>query len=114
MYVTTDTFGPIAAAFPSGGMVLISGTGSNCELVNPDNSTHRCGGWGHMLGDEGSGKLLIYYYYYYYSLSSSIGYWISHRAVKLVYDIEDGFRQVPAGTDIKILKDEVYKYFNVR
>ena len=43
-----------------------------------------------------------------------IGYWISHRAVKLVYDIEDGFRQAPAGTDIKILKDEVYKYFNVR
>ncbi|XP_011410197.1 PREDICTED: N-acetyl-D-glucosamine kinase-like [Amphimedon queenslandica] len=96
VYVTTDTFGPIAAAFPSGGMVLISGTGSNCELVNPDNSTHRCGGWGHMLGDEGS------------------GYWISHRAVKLVYDIEDGFRQAPAGTDIKILKDEVYKYFNIK
>jgi N-acetylglucosamine kinase-like BadF-type ATPase len=40
------------------GVGAISGTGSNVFGVGPDGDSWRVGGWGHLLGDEGSGYWL--------------------------------------------------------
>ena len=39
----------------SPGILIASGTGSVCLLNSPDGSYHQIGGWGYVLGDQGSG-----------------------------------------------------------
>ncbi len=57
--VVNDVVGAWAAATAARpGVGVISGTGSNVFGVGPDGSCWRAGGWGHLLGDEGSGYWL--------------------------------------------------------
>ena len=63
----------LAAGTPSGwGVALICGTGSIAYGRTPEGRTARAGGWGHVLGDEGS------------------GYWIGRRALAAVMRDADG------------------------
>lgn len=91
--VCCDTDGSIATVSPEGGIVLIAGTGSSCLLSNPGGDTHRCGGWGHMLGDEGS------------------GYWISMKCLKTYFDHVDNL--VPCQHDVTAVRNVIFEYFNV-
>ena len=57
--VVNDVVGAWATATGAGpGVAVISGTGSNVFGVGPDGRGWRAGGWGHLLGDEGSGYWL--------------------------------------------------------
>ncbi len=57
--VTSDAAILLAAGTPAGcGLVLIAGTGSIAFGQRADGRRERAGGWGHLLGDEGSAYAL--------------------------------------------------------
>jgi N-acetylglucosamine kinase-like BadF-type ATPase len=71
--VVNDVVGAWAAATGvRPGAAVISGTGSNVFGVGADGRCWRAGGWGHVLGDEGS------------------GYWIGLKAISAVLHDRDG------------------------
>jgi N-acetylglucosamine kinase-like BadF-type ATPase len=58
--ITTDADILLAAGTPDGwGLAIIAGTGSMVYAGMPDGRTARGGGWGYLLGDEGSGYNLV-------------------------------------------------------
>ncbi len=69
------------------GMVIIAGTGSNCLGVNADGQAWRAGGWGHILGDEGS------------------GYWVGLHAMNAAIRYRDG-----RGPATRLLEDVRHFY----
>lgn len=91
--VDNDATGVVATACENGGMVLIAGTGSVCLLINPSGESFRCGGWGHMMGDEGG------------------AYWISHFCMKKVFDAMDNL--VPTNLDTSRVHKIMCDYFDV-
>lgn len=59
VHVTSDFVAALEDAFGEGsGILLIAGTGSSAFARHEDGRTARAGGWGHILGDEGSGYVL--------------------------------------------------------
>ncbi len=101
--------------------MIISGTGSNCVLLNPQSNsktdtitTYSAGGWGSLLGDEGSGETmrLRLIAKYLSRISSFKAYWIAQRAIKYLVDVTDNF--IVPDEDVDHLRDLVFGHFNVR
>ncbi|CAG9770878.1 unnamed protein product [Ceutorhynchus assimilis] len=92
--IGSDTNGSIATISNNGGIVCIAGTGSNTLLINPNGERAQCGGWGSVLGDEGSA-------------------WdIARKAIKYCFDDLDNFE--PAPYSIDNLWNLVQKFFNIK
>lgn len=79
----------VAGARNAPGIVIIAGTGSIVYGRNAAGESARAGGWGHMVGDEGS------------------GYWIGREAVAAVMRAADG-----RGPRTR-LTDEILAHFRV-
>jgi len=79
----------VAGAGDDPGIVIIAGTGSIAYGRNAAGEAARAGGWGHMIGDEGS------------------GYWIGREAIAAVMRAGDG--RGPATQ----LSAEILAHFNV-
>jgi N-acetylglucosamine kinase-like BadF-type ATPase len=62
----------VAGAASEPGIVIVSGTGSIAYGKNGSGHAARAGGWGHLIGDEGS------------------GYWIGSRALSAIVRHADG------------------------
>jgi len=75
--VVNDALVALVAGAPDGiGIVVVAGTGSIAYGVDPQGQTARAGGWGYLLGDEGS------------------AFWLGHYAVRHAVRAADG-RGVP-------------------
>ncbi|VDL48370.1 unnamed protein product [Hymenolepis diminuta] len=94
IYVCNDCHGTIFTATDKGGIVLISGTGSNCKLIREDLSSDGVGGHGYMLGDEGS------------------AFWIAHRAIKTYLDNDEGLEMT--SYDTSAIKRVIFDYFGLK
>ena len=80
----------LADAFGDGpGVLLIAGTGSAAFGRSPAGTTARCGGWGPVIGDEGSGT------------------WIGRRALSVVSAAADGRESQTALTGAILTAAEV-------
>lgn len=72
------------------GLVVLSGTGSFAIGINSDGKTYSAGGWGYLIGDEGS------------------GYYVGISALKAVIDYYEG------RGPYTLLVEEIKKYFCIK
>ncbi|QIC05935.1 N-acetylglucosamine kinase [Brevibacillus sp. 7WMA2] len=71
------------------GILAIAGTGSIVCGIGKDGKRSRVGGWGHLVGDEGS------------------GYWIGKQALTAIFQASDG------RSDATLLAEEVLTYLQI-
>jgi len=100
VHIVPDALVALVAGAPEGvGIVVVAGTGSIAYGVDPDGNTARSGGWGYLLGDEGS------------------AFWLGHAAVRQGIRALDGrgpattlFERISEKLDLAV-PDGLVKWF---
>jgi N-acetylmuramic acid 6-phosphate etherase len=81
-----DTLAALRASGSTFGAVVVAGTGSAACAIGSNGRLVRVGGWGHLLGDEGS------------------GYWIGHALLRRVTRAWDEGDPTPGPLDEEVLQ----------
>ncbi|CAJ0931933.1 unnamed protein product, partial [Mesorhabditis belari] len=92
-HLVSDSVTCIGASFKNGGVVVIAGTGSSCRMLTEDGEERQVGGWGHMIGDQGS------------------GHWIANRALRHLFNVDDGVEKSVGS--VETLRTVVLEYFQI-
>lgn len=100
VHIVPDALVALVAGAPEGvGIVVVAGTGSIAYGVAPDGRTARSGGWGYLLGDEGS------------------AFWLGHAAIRQGIRAIDGrgpattlFERISEKLDLDVA-DGLVKWF---
>ncbi|PIO59989.1 BadF/BadG/BcrA/BcrD ATPase family protein, partial [Teladorsagia circumcincta] len=93
LYLASDAVATVAAAFEQGGVILIAGTGSSCRVLLNNGRVFGVGGWGHQIGDGGS------------------GFWIAIRAIRIIFDEDDGM-EIPHESTA-LIRELLLKHFKI-
>ncbi|CAL8099022.1 unnamed protein product [Calicophoron daubneyi] len=91
--ICNDSIGTLLTVTDDDGIVLISGTGSICNMVYRDLTFERVGGYGYLLGDGGS------------------AYWIVQNTLQMFLRIYDGLMSWEH--DIQQVQEIIYKFFSI-
>ena len=126
-FLTSDSVAAVATSFEHGdkkeikffktiligGVVLIAGTGSTCRLLKANGDVHGVGGWGHLIGDGGSGFWITMRFSFFTIFNDNF------RAVKRIFDAEDGLLERGVNVQLELqrisaVKRELLQHFGIQ
>ncbi|KAK6057554.1 BadF/BadG/BcrA/BcrD ATPase family protein [Cooperia oncophora] len=114
LYLTSDSVATVAAAFEHGGVILVAGTGSSCRVLLNNGRVFGVGGWGHQIGDGGSGFWIAIRSFHFYIVVHAHPVFEStpnYRAIRLLFDEDDGM-EIPHEST-KLIRELLLKHFKI-
>ncbi|XP_075210407.1 N-acetyl-D-glucosamine kinase-like [Lycorma delicatula] len=94
-FICHRLIGILTSSIYDAGIVLDVTTGTHSLLMNLSGSTYRTGGWGHILGDEGS------------------TFWIAMKAMKIIINDQENIEKPPHGFSTAYIWNAIQKQYSI-